>query len=501
MKTLDLEDKLHEECGVIGVYHNERDAAPLVYYGLYALQHRGQESAGIAANNGGNIALRKKLGLVSEVFHGSHTLSGLNGNIAIGHVRYSTAGDGDVRSAQPLVARCRGGAGSELVDVALAHNGNLVNADSIQEMLTDTGVIFQTTSDSESILNLICQHGNKRGIEAGIHTAMSLMKGAYVLVLTTGDSLIGVRDPNGFHPLCIGKLSDGGWVLASESCALEALDAEFVRDVNPGEIIIINKDGLRSVEPSLWRRRSLCVFELVYFARPDSVVDGVSVYDFRRRCGALLAKQNPIEADMVMAVPDSGIPAAIGYAEASGIPYGEGLIKNKYIGRTFIQPTQEMREDAVRIKLSTIRHNIEGKRVVVIDDSIVRGTTCRRIVGHLRDAGAREVHFCAASPEVRYSCYFGIDTPYREKLIAVQKSQEEIREYMGADSLTFLSMENLMKVCGGQDVTAPCQAWGCAALGVDDGQDLYCRACFDGNYPMEVPATARPTGFAKEGRS
>ena len=472
-------DTLHEECGVIGVYRETAEAAPAVYYGLYALQHRGQESAGIAANNGGSITLRKKLGLVSEVFHGSHTLSGLNGNIAIGHVRYSTAGEGDVRSAQPLVARCRGGSGTELVDVALAHNGNLVNADSIQEMLTDTGVIFQTTSDSESILNLICQHGNKRGIEAGIHTAMSLMKGAYVLVITTGDQLIGVRDPYGFHPLCIGRLPDG-WVLASESCALEALDAEFVRDVTPGEIVIISKEGLRSVAPAQWCRKSLCVFELVYFARPDSVVDGVSVYDFRRRCGALLAEQNPVTADMVMAVPDSGIPAAIGYAEASGIPYGEGLIKNKYIGRTFIQPTQEMREDAVRIKLSTIRRNIEGKRLVVIDDSIVRGTTCRRIVGHLRDAGAREVHVCAASPAVRYSCYFGIDTPYREKLIAVQKEQEEIREYLGADTLTYLSHENLMRAC--------------------EEKELYCKACFDGNYPMEVPSTARPSGFTKEGR-
>ena len=466
-------DTLHEECGVIGVYHNEADAAPGVYYGLYALQHRGQESAGIAANNGGTIALRKKLGLVGEVFHGSHTLSGLSGNIAIGHVRYSTAGEADVRAAQPLVARCR------LGDVAMAHNGNLVNAESIQDMLADSGVIFQTTSDSESILNLICQHGNKRGIENGIHAAMGLMKGAYVLILTVGDQLIGVRDPYGFHPLCIGKLPDG-WVLASESCALEALDAEFVRDVTPGEIVIIDKDGLRSIEPAHWCRKSLCVFELVYFARPDSVVDGVSVYDFRRRCGALLAKQNPVEADMVMAVPDSGIPAAIGYAEASGIPYGEGLIKNKYIGRTFIQPTQEMREDAVRIKLSTIRQNIEGKRLVVVDDSIVRGTTCRRIVGHLRDAGAKEVHACAASPAVCYSCYFGIDTPYREKLIAVQKEHEAIREYLGADTLTYLSLENLAAVC--------------------EGRDEYCKACFDGNYPMEVPATARPAGFAKEAR-
>ena len=446
---------------MIGIYCNDEthNAAHLVYYGLYALQHRGQESAGLAVNNHGAMELRKGLGLAGEVFRGE-TFSNLPGNIAIGHVRYSTAGDGSVRSAQPLAANCR------LGEIALAHNGNLVNADSLREMLTDEGIVFHTTSDSESILNLICQHGT-RGIEAGIKNAMSLIKGAYVLVITIGDKLIGVRDPYGLHPLCIGKLAnDLGYVLASETCALEALDAEFVRDVQPGEIVIIDKEGLKSVEPSRRCKKSLCVFELVYFARPDSIVDGVSVYEFRRRCGAMLAAQRNIEADMVMAVPDSGVPAAIGYAEASGIPYGEGLIKNKYMGRTFILPLQEMRDDAVRIKLATIRRNIEGKRLILIDDSIVRGTTLKRIVGHLRDAGAKEIHVCAASPEVKFSCYFGIDTPHREKLIAVQKTPQEICEYMGADSLTYLSEESLRQVCG---------------------QDLYCKACFDGNYPMEVP--------------
>ena len=446
---------------MIGIYCSDetQNAAHLVYYGLYALQHRGQESAGLAVNNHGAMELRKGLGLAGEVFRGE-TFSNLPGNIAIGHVRYSTAGDGSVRSAQPLAANCR------LGEIALAHNGNLVNADSLREMLTDEGIVFHTTSDSESILNLICQHGT-RGIEAGIKNAMSLIKGAYVLVITIGDKLIGVRDPYGLHPLCIGKLAnDLGYVLASETCALEALDAEFVRDVQPGEIVIIDKEGLKSVEPSRRCKKSLCVFELVYFARPDSIVDGVSVYEFRRRCGAMLAAQRNIEADMVMAVPDSGVPAAIGYAEASGIPYGEGLIKNKYMGRTFILPLQEMRDDAVRIKLATIRRNIEGKRLILIDDSIVRGTTLKRIVGHLRDAGAKEIHVCAASPEVKFSCYFGIDTPHREKLIAVQKTPQEICEYMGADSLTYLSEESLRQVCG---------------------QDLYCKACFDGNYPMEVP--------------
>ncbi|MBQ8693666.1 MAG: amidophosphoribosyltransferase, partial [Synergistaceae bacterium] len=347
-------DKLHEECGVIGVYLSDAsaNAANYVYYGLYALQHRGQESAGIAANYNGVITPRKSPGLVSEVFRDHNELAKLQGNIAIGHVRYSTMGGSDPRSAQPLAANYKQG------DIALAHNGNLVNGESIKEMLSDSGVIFQTTSDSEAILNLICQNSSSRSIEQGIRTAMDLMKGAYVLVITTQDKLIGVRDPYGLHPLCLGKLADeSGYVLASESCALDALDAEFIRDVQPGEIIIIDNNGVKTLEPSLWRSKNLCVFELVYFARPDSIVDGVSVYDFRRQCGALLAQQNKIQADLVMAAPDSGIPAAIGYAEASGIPYGEGLIKNKYIGRTFIQPTQEMREDAVRIKLSPIRHN------------------------------------------------------------------------------------------------------------------------------------------------
>lgn len=456
------DDKLHEECGVIGIYRNDetRDAAPLVYYGLYALQHRGQESAGIAVNNHGSMELRKGMGLVGEVFRGD-ALRNFPGNIAIGHVRYSTAGDGSVKSAQPLAASCR------LGEIALAHNGNLVNAESLKEMLTDEGVIFHTTTDSESILNLICQHGT-RGIEAGIKNAMSLIKGAYVLVITIGDKLIGVRDPYGLHPMCIGRLpDDGGYVLSSETCALEALDAQFVRDVTPGEIVIIDSEGIHSIGPSRWCRKNLCVFELVYFARPDSIVDGVSVYEFRRKCGMLLARQRRIDADVVMAVPDSGIPAAIGYAEASGIPYGEGLIKNKYMGRTFILPAQELREDAVRIKLAAIRHNIEGRRLVLIDDSIVRGTTLRRIVKHLRDAGAREIHVCAASPEVKYSCYFGIDTPYRENLIAVKKSPEEICEYLGADSLTYLTHESLKEAC--------------------NCEELYCKACFDGNYPMEVP--------------
>ena len=452
------DDSLHEECGVIGVYRTEKNAARHAYYGLFALQHRGQECAGIAVNQGGDIEVKKGMGLVADVFN-EQALNELQGNIAIGHVRYSTAGDKDVRNAQPLVAKYKKG------DIGLAHNGNLVNAENIREILEDSGVIFHSTTDSESILNLIARYSSK-GIENGIKNTMSLLKGAYALVLTTGNSLIGIRDPHGLRPLCIGKISDG-YVLASESCALDVVDAEFIRDVEPGEIVIINEDGIRSIEPSSMCQKHLCVFEHIYFARPDSILDGDNVYDFRVHTGKLLARQRKIEADMVMPVPDSGVPAAIGYAKESGIPYGEGLVKNRYIGRTFIQPTQEMRENAVRIKLSPLKSNLEGKRVIMIDDSIVRGTTSKRIVEQIRKAGAKEIHVCITSPPVQYSCYFGIDTPYRKYLIGAQKTVDEICEYLGADSLTYLGLEELKEACG--------------------YKDQFCSACFDGKYPMEVP--------------
>ncbi|QEH68679.1 amidophosphoribosyltransferase [Cellulosilyticum sp. ST5] len=458
------DDSLHEECGVIGVYREEKDASRLAYYGLFALQHRGQECAGIAVNCEGDIEVRKGMGLVADVFDET-ALNELQGNIAIGHVRYSTAGDKDVRNAQPLVAKYKKG------DIGLAHNGNLVNAENIREILEDSGVIFHSTTDTESILNLIARYSNK-GIETGIKNTMSLLKGAYALVLTTGEELIGIRDPHGLRPLCIGKLKDG-YVLASESCALDVLDAEFVRDIEPGEIVVINKEGLRSIEPSNMCQKHLCVFELIYFARPDSVIDGDSVYDFRVNAGKMLAKQKKIEADMVMPVPDSGVPSAIGYAKESGIPYGEGLVKNRYIGRTFIQPTQEMRENAVKIKLSPLKQNLEGKRVIMIDDSIVRGTTCKRIVEQVRKAGAKEIHVCITSPPVQYSCYFGIDTPYREFLIGAQKSVDEICEYLGADSLTYLSEDGLREVC--------------------NHKSQFCKACFNGKYPMEVPIGTPPS--------
>lgn len=403
------------------------------------------------------------MGLVADVFD-EKSLNELQGNIAIGHVRYSTAGDKDVRNAQPLVAKYKRG------DIGLAHNGNLVNADNIREILEDSGVIFHSTTDTESILNLIARYSNK-GIETGIKNTMSLVKGAYALVLTTGTDLIGIRDPHGLRPLCIGKLADG-YVLASESCALEVMDAEFVRDVAPGEIVVINEEGIRSIEPANYCQKHLCVFEHIYFARTDSTIDGDNVYDFRVNTGRLLAKQRKIEADMVMAVPDSGIPAAIGYSKESGIPYGEGLVKNRYIGRTFIQPTQEMRENAVKIKLSPLKQNLQGKRVIMIDDSIVRGTTCKRIVEQIKKAGAAEVHVCITSPPVKYSCYFGIDTPYRQYLIGAQKTVDEICDWLGADSLTYLGEEELREACG--------------------FKDQFCKACFDGKYPMEVPITMAP---------
>lgn len=458
MKFLE-EDTLHEECGVIGVYLNGReDAARFAYYGLYALQHRGQESAGITINNDGNLESVKGMGLVADVFN-EQNIAGLNGNIAVGHVRYSTAGDKDISNVQPLVAKYKHGS------IALAHNGNLTNSDSIREMLEDDGVIFQTTTDSEAILNLIARH-YRRGIENAIKNTASIVKGAYALVITTEDRLIGLRDPHGLRPLCIGKCKDG-YVLASESCALDVIDAEFIRDVAPGELIIIDEEGIHSIEPTNWCQKKSCVFEFIYLARPDSVIDGTSVYQFRQESGKILAREAKIEADMVIPVPDSGVPSAIGFANASGIPYMEGLIKNRYIGRTFIQPTQEMRENAVKIKLNPLKQNLAGKRVIMIDDSIVRGTTCKRIVDQIRKAGATEVHVCITSPPVQYSCYFGIDTPYREYLIGANKSVEEIKDYIGADSLTYLSLEGLKEVC--------------------KGSSDFCKACFNGNYPMEVP--------------
>ena len=456
------DNKLNEECGVIGVI-GKKPATRSVYYGLYALQHRGQENAGIASNNEGNIECIKGTGLVSDVFTEEH-VNGLEGNIAIGHVRYAKAGEDKPYNAQPLMAKFKHG------HMAIAHNGSLVNSESVKEMLEDTGVIFQTTIDTESILNLLARN-YKRGIEAAIKNTMSLIKGAYAIVLTTEDKLIGIRDPHGLRPLCLGKTSDG-YALASESCALDTIGAEFMRDVEPGEIVIIDQDGLRSIPSTSWCPKSLCIFELVYFARPDSKLDDVGVYKFRREAGRELARMGKIDADVVVAVPDSGIPSAVGFSEESGIPYAEGLVKNRYIGRTFIQPTQDMRQSAVRIKLNVLRENIEGKRIVLVDDSIVRGTTMTHIIEQIRKVGGKEVHVCIASPAVAHPCYFGIDTPYRKNLIGATLSNDEICKLIGADSLTYLTIEGMERATG--------QSGG------------FCKACFDGKYPMEVPIEAEP---------
>ena len=452
-------DKLREECGVLGIYTKSReDTAKLLYYGLYALQHRGQESAGIAVNDGLRSNYHKGIGLVPDVFN-EKNLEELIGEIGIGHVRYSSEGMGHLENAQPLVARYRRGS------LSLAHNGSLINADIIRERLEDDGVIFQTSIDSEVIVNLIARYSND-GIIPAIERTMDLIKGAYALVIMTEDKLIGIRDPLGLRPLCLGKRGED-YILSSESCALDVMGATLIRDLEPGEIICITKDGISSTYYERPKRRASCIFEYVYFARPDSVIDTVSIYEARKNSGKILYEEHPVDGDMVIAVPDSSIPSAIGYSEASGIPYGEGLIKNRYIGRTFIQASQSMRELAVRLKLNPLGINIKGKRIVLIDDSIVRGTTIRKLVHRLKNDGAKEVHVRISSPPVILSCYFGINTPDRSQLIGAVKTTEEIREMIGADSLGYISEQGLIKATG-----LP--------------KEHFCTACFSGNYPMNV---------------
>ncbi|WP_026884802.1 amidophosphoribosyltransferase [Clostridium akagii] len=457
---IDLEqDKFKEECGVFGIFSNENiDVSHLTYYGLYALQHRGQESAGIAVCNNGEINLQKGMGLVTDVFN-TENLDKMPGNAAIGHVRYSTTGGSNVVNAQPILSNCK------LGSISIAHNGNLVNADVIKELLEDGGTLFQTSIDTEVILNLISRSA-KKGIENAVVDTMQAIKGSYAIVILTEDKLIGVRDPNGIRPLCIGKF-DNSYILCSESCALDAVGAELVRDVNPGEIVIIDKEGIKSINFAEKTKCETCAFEYIYFARPDSVIDGISVYNSRELAGEQLYHDSPVEADIVIGVPDSGLSAAVGYAKASGIPYGIGLIKNKYVGRTFIAPTQELREKAVSVKLNALKVNIEGKRVVIIDDSIVRGTTSKKLVDLLRQAGAKEIHFRVSSPVVKYPCYFGINISYRKELIGSYKEVEEIRDYIGADSLGYLSIDSLLKTLG------------------EDRK--YCLGCFKGVYPISAP--------------
>jgi amidophosphoribosyltransferase len=452
-------DKFKDECGVFGVYSSTPlDVAGMTYYGLYALQHRGQESAGIAVGNGETIEMHKGLGLITEAFN-KDDLEKLKGHVAIGHVRYSTTGANTVENSQPLLAN------SKLGSIALAHNGNLVNADVIRELLEEGGHIFHTSIDSEVIATLIAR-GAKKGIETAVTDAMQAIRGSFAMVISTKDKLIGARDPNGIRPLCIGKV-DNAYILASESCALDSVGAEYVRDVRPGEMVIIDESGVRSYQYSEDAGCQTCAFEYIYFARPDSMIDGLDVYNTRVKSGEQLYTENKIEADLVVAVPDSGIPAAIGYSKASGIPYGIGFVKNRYVGRTFISPSQEIREKAVAVKLNPLKVNVNGKRIILIDDSIVRGTTSKHLVESLRRAGAKEVHFLVASPVVKYPCYFGIDTPYRSELVGANYSIPEIGDMIGADSLGYLTMDGMYKCF--------------------EGKEGFCVGCFNGKYPVATP--------------
>ena len=471
-----------DECGVVGIYGAE-NAAALSYFALVSLQHRGQESAGIAVSDshaagsaGAKIKLHKGMGLVSDVFEQGH-FETLQGDVSVGHVRYATAGGRTIENAQPFLNTFR------LGSIALAHNGQLVNYEELREMLEDSGSTFSSSSDTEVILKLIvrkfienggkpgsCTDDNfsssenqKRFVEAVVQTA-GMIKGSFALCIMTENMLIGVRDPNGIRPLCIGKItSRDSYILASESCAVDAVNGEFLRDIEPGEVIVINRDGVKSIRAEKKPDKQTCIFEYVYFARPDSVIDGISVQEVRYRMGEVLAQESAVDADVVIGVPDSGLGAAQGYARASGIPYVTGIIKNKYIGRTFIAPTQKERENMVYVKLNAIRSDLEGKKVIVIDDSIVRGTTSRRLVQILRRAGAKEVHFRVSSPPVKFPCHLGIDTPSKSELISSTHELEEIRKEIGADSLAFISLEGMVRAFGA---------------------DSFCKGCFSGVYPV-----------------
>jgi amidophosphoribosyltransferase len=451
------EDKFHDHCGVFAVFGHP-DAARLTRLGIYALQHRGQESAGIAVSDGRKITSLKGMGHVNEVFT-PMTMGGLVGPYAAGHTRYSTAGDTDLRNAQPLTVSCQKG------QVALAHNGNLVNAAAIRKELEGRGDIFQTTSDTEVILHYFARSKHS-GLPESMAEALDKVEGAYSLIALFKDSIYGIRDPRGFRPLCLGKL-DGAYVLSSETCAFDLINATYVRDVEPGEMVILNNEGLTSLRFSPPGPPAQCIFEHVYFSRPDSVVFGRSVQASREMLGRLLAREKPAEADLVVPVPDSGVPAAIGYAEEAGIPMRLALIRNHYVGRTFIEPSQATRDLGVKLKLNPVRSLIDGKRVVLVDDSIIRGTTSRKIVSLVRGAGAREIHMRISCPPTVSPCFYGIDTPTKSELIAATHDLDAIRNYIGADSLGYLSMAGLLQA-------------------VDNSSHSYCRACYTGSYPTAI---------------
>ena len=466
--------KPREECGVFGIFSSQtRNVAESVYYGLFSLQHRGQESCGIVVNDDGVFRLHKDQGTVGDVFTPQILEELGQGNIAVGHVRYATTGGNNRINAQPLTVNHVKGA------MALAHNGNLVNSTELREELELNGSIFHTTSDTEVISYLITKERlTADSIEQAVCNAMNKIEGAYSLVVMSPSKLIAARDPHGFRPLCYGITDDGSYVVASETCALDSVGAKLVRDVMPGEIIVFTGDGVKTITEHCNKcDPSLCVFEFIYFARPDSIIDGSSVHNARLRAGAFLALEHPVQADVVIGAPDSGIDAAIGYSRQSGIPYGLGLIKNKYIARTFISPSQKSREDKVKIKLNPVRSTIEGKRVVLVDDSIVRGTTSKRVVKLLRDAGAKEVHMRISAPPFLYPCYYGTDIDSSENLIANNHSIDEIAEIIGVDSLGYLSIENTKHL-----------AEGCEHMG-------FCTACFDGTYTTDVPKTTCKNRF------
>lgn len=455
---------IHEECGVFGVISPDLcDIASIVYYGLYALQHRGQESCGVVVNNDGVFTSHKDLGLVSEVFNKDVLAKLGQGRLAVGHVRYGTMGGNSRNNCQPIEVNHQKGC------MALAHNGNLANAGELRSNLELSGAIFHTTSDTETIAYVVTKERlRSNSMEEALSASMKILDGAYSLVLMTSQKLICARDPYGFRPLCYGRTADGSYVVSSESCALSAVGAEFVRDVEPGEIIVFTREGIKSIkEHCHHKRKRMCIFEFIYFARPDSTIDCVSVHGARLRAGELLANYHPAKSDIVIGVPDSGLDAALGFSRASGIPYGIGLVKNKYIGRTFISPGQDTRLDQVRIKLSTVEESVKGKSVVLVDDSIVRGTTSQRIVRLLKEVGAKEIHMRISAPPFLHPCYYGTDIDSEEDLIACQHSVEEIAKIIGVDSLGYLPLDELGTLIGSHE---------------------YCSACFDNDYPTLIPS-------------
>jgi amidophosphoribosyltransferase len=474
------DDHFHEECGVFGVFHPGEDVANLTYFGLYSLQHRGQESAGIAVSDGHQIRVSKEMGLVSQVFD-QETIDDLKGYIAIGHTRYSTTGSAKLSNAQPMRMEH-----PDIGPVMIGHNGNLVNAAKLRDELAAKGVAFETTSDTEVIGALLAQT-RADSLEHALAESLPRIEGAYCLVFLTKDSLVAARDPLGIRPLCLGRFGDvdapggTGYVIASETCALDVIGATFLCEIEPGEIVTVDSTGMRSTKiQRATAHRAMCSFEFIYFARPDSVMMGKSLYEARRQMGRELAREAPADGDIVITLPDSGTPAAIGYAEESGLPFAEGMIKSRYITRTFIQPTQRLREAGIRLKFNPMRHVLEGRRVVLVDDSIVRGTTSRRIIDELRRAGATEVHMRIASPPIAWPCFMGIDIASRRELIAAGHTEREIGEMLGADSLRYLSLAGLRR-----------------AMGKPDGNG-FCYACFTGSYPVDVPAQLEMDKLALE---